>query len=292
MIVGLIRILIISFILTISFCSRKKKEIAYYDTGELKSECTSYKRGRVKKCIEYYKTSEVFKKYTTVDNRLHGEYIQYYEIGAPEIISNYDMGKLSGRYLELYHDGKVFNSFYYVDNKREGWGYNSNFSGDMVEEYFFENDSLRIAAKWFQSLDERYKIKKLFKVFGLDTKPYGRLFYDKDGKIDKSLSFGYTTTITRDTVLHGDFFEALLTLYTIALNTRFKIILGNFYLSESYKLIYTDELPDNVFVKDYQYIHREKAEKRGRNVIKGLIYESYNNEIFRTMPFYIEYYVK
>jgi antitoxin component YwqK of YwqJK toxin-antitoxin module len=281
-------------LLFLTACTNISSETSYYETGEIKSKCY-LKEPNLEVCTLFYKNSNVECVQTFYYGKRHGIYKEYYENGTLKIFANFKNDILEGQYFELHKNGRLSKKRYFINGKMEGKGYTYTQGGVMCEDLFYENDTPRIQGLWHVTDNNEYLIQFKYHVIGIDAGLIGKMYFRiKDGSLDKDRSFYYSVEIIRDTIAFGETFEAIFDLYPMEKDSRFRVIFGDFS-TKNHKIEFQSQEIDTVYVLDKGFRYQKKATIKGRQVLKGIIYEHNNDSLpgsTRIIPIYLEYFVR
>ena len=110
---------ILFFIIFISLIScSENKEIRYYDTGTIMSECPTHKGKKSGLCTTYTELGKVSSLISFYDDVEWGLAIQYFENENIKSISSWDYGILENQYISFFSDGSIEEKAYFKDGKQ------------------------------------------------------------------------------------------------------------------------------------------------------------------------------
>lgn len=135
------------FLFLLIACNSERREVEYFQTGELKREWVHSLTENKSVYTEYYKNGNVREIIKYKDGKKHGKNIAFNADGSVAQIFYYINGKKQGQAEIFYPDGKVLERQYYTNGiltdykkfNREGEQH-----GDMMAILYFENDSINL----------------------------------------------------------------------------------------------------------------------------------------------------
>jgi antitoxin component YwqK of YwqJK toxin-antitoxin module len=89
-------------------CSSEKKEVIYYDNGNIKLEVNLKNGVRHGLFIDYYEDGSIKSRSTWVNGKVNGKAEHYYESGKLKEVTYWKEGKANGISEEYYENGQLF----------------------------------------------------------------------------------------------------------------------------------------------------------------------------------------
>lgn len=165
-------IIIIVFLILLSFTSCKDVEKSYYPDGALECEIEGKDgiRNGVSKC--YYPNGKVKIEGVCKDDKEQGEFREYYESGSLWGVYNYEKGLLEGSYIEYYEDGNIKSEMTYKNNELNGVANFYYKNGKISMESYSENNQTLYYTK-YDSLGNWIDEYRFVKVTCPDTVLFG-----------------------------------------------------------------------------------------------------------------------
>jgi hypothetical protein len=128
-------------------CNSERKEMTYFQTGELKTEWIYSTTGNKSVYLEYYKNGNVREKIEYKNGKKDGKSIAFNSDGSTAQIFYYKNGKREGKAEIFYPDGKILEHQYFsngilLDFKK--YNRDGEQHGETMAMFHFENDTVKL----------------------------------------------------------------------------------------------------------------------------------------------------